>query len=180
MKDVAEALDYTVRGLVHPIITKGTLADVDKFLNLMKDGKLQGRAVLKVSDTSKQLSTPAAPAIKNPQIATNFEDRLFINGQYVPSKDNKTFDIINPATEKLAATIYEAGVDDVDLAVKAAKAAFPAWNDLGALERSSYLFKLADAMDKHADELDYLDAICMGKPIGNCTFFAIAKMTRSG
>jgi propanol-preferring alcohol dehydrogenase len=42
-------LDFTARGLVHPILTKGTLDDVDKFCEMLKHGKLPGRAVLKVS-----------------------------------------------------------------------------------------------------------------------------------
>ncbi|EMC95727.1 hypothetical protein BAUCODRAFT_71132 [Baudoinia panamericana UAMH 10762] len=49
LKDVEEALDFTARGLVHPILTKGTLSDVDKFCKLMGEGKLPGRAVLKVA-----------------------------------------------------------------------------------------------------------------------------------
>jgi len=42
-------LDFTARDLVHPILTKGTLDDVDKFCEMMLAGKLPGRAVLKVS-----------------------------------------------------------------------------------------------------------------------------------
>lgn len=49
LKDVEEALDFTARGLVHPILTKGTLDDVDKYCELMMAGKLSGRAVLKIS-----------------------------------------------------------------------------------------------------------------------------------
>ncbi|KAK6388867.1 hypothetical protein LTR65_007147 [Meristemomyces frigidus] len=49
LKDVEEALDFTARGLVHPILTKGTLADVDKFCKLMEAGKLPGRAVLRIA-----------------------------------------------------------------------------------------------------------------------------------
>jgi propanol-preferring alcohol dehydrogenase len=45
----AYRLDFTARGLVHPILTKGTLDDVDKFCEMMLAGKLPGRAVLKVS-----------------------------------------------------------------------------------------------------------------------------------
>lgn len=43
LKDVEEALDFTARGLVHPILTKGTLDDVDKFCELMIAGKLWSR-----------------------------------------------------------------------------------------------------------------------------------------
>lgn len=46
---VEEALDFCARDLVHPILTKGTLDDVDRFCKLMKAGNLPGRAVLKIS-----------------------------------------------------------------------------------------------------------------------------------
>ncbi|KAK5168910.1 uncharacterized protein LTR77_006219 [Saxophila tyrrhenica] len=49
LKDVEEALEFTARGLVKPILTKGSLSDVDKFIDMMKAGKLPGRAVLKVA-----------------------------------------------------------------------------------------------------------------------------------
>lgn len=49
LKDVEEALDFTARGLVHPILTKGKLSDLDKYCKLMIEGKLSGRAVLQVS-----------------------------------------------------------------------------------------------------------------------------------
>ncbi|THW68336.1 alcohol dehydrogenase [Aureobasidium pullulans] len=49
LKEVEEALDFTARGLVRPILTKGTLEDVDRFLQLLDQGKLPGRAVLKIA-----------------------------------------------------------------------------------------------------------------------------------
>jgi aldehyde dehydrogenase (NAD+) len=58
---------------------------------------------------------------------TNIETRLFINGEFTPSIRGKIFKLINPATDKLAAEVYEAGAEDVDLAVQSAKKAFPAW-----------------------------------------------------
>lgn len=48
LKDVQEALDFTARGLVRPILTRGSLEDVEKFCGLMREGKLVGRAVLKI------------------------------------------------------------------------------------------------------------------------------------
>lgn len=48
LKDVDECLDFTARGLVRPILTKGTLNDLEKLCHQMKDGKLAGRAVMKV------------------------------------------------------------------------------------------------------------------------------------
>ena len=49
LRDVNDCLDFTARGLVRPILTKGTLDDVDKYCELMIAGKLPGRAVLKVN-----------------------------------------------------------------------------------------------------------------------------------
>ncbi len=94
----------------------------------------------------------------------HIEDRLFINGEFVPSISGKKFDIVNPNNEKFAASVYEAGAEDVDLAVKAAKEAFPAWSALSATDRQGYLNKLADAIEKNVTEISYLEAISMGKP----------------
>ena len=102
------------------------------------------------------------------------EARLFINGEFVESKSGKKFDVHNPATEVLAASVYEAGAEDVDLAVKAAEAAFEGWDGIGATARSGHLVKLAEAIEQIADELDYLDAICMGKPVADCTVSFLA------
>lgn len=49
LKDVEEALDFTARGLVHPILTRGGLEDINKFLDDMNAGKLAGRAVIKIA-----------------------------------------------------------------------------------------------------------------------------------
>ncbi|PWY73027.1 aldehyde dehydrogenase [Aspergillus heteromorphus CBS 117.55] len=104
------------------------------------------------------------------------EDRLFINGEFVPSKAGKKFDVYNPATEKVSASVYEADADDVDLAVQAAKAAFPAWSELSALERGHYLERWADALEKSLPEISYLDAISMGKPAYPDPISALAPM----
>jgi propanol-preferring alcohol dehydrogenase len=48
-KDTDEALEFTARGLVHPILTHGTLYDLNDFVARMAEGKLPGRAVLKVA-----------------------------------------------------------------------------------------------------------------------------------
>lgn len=49
LKDVEECLDFTARGLVHPILTHGKLEDLDKFCDQMIKGNLPGRAVLKIA-----------------------------------------------------------------------------------------------------------------------------------
>jgi aldehyde dehydrogenase (NAD+) len=96
---------------------------------------------------------------------TDIETRLFINGKFVPSRAGKTFDVINPATEKVTASPYEATAEDVDLAVGAAKAAFPAWSELDAFARADFFYKLADLVEKFNPQLAKLEAVSMGRPI---------------
>jgi acyl-CoA reductase-like NAD-dependent aldehyde dehydrogenase len=61
--------------------------------------------------------------------------------------------------------VFDADAADVDVSVKAAWAAFPAWSELCAVERSSYLFKLANAMETGLLEISFLDAVNMAKQI---------------
>ncbi|KAH7233893.1 aldehyde dehydrogenase [Fusarium redolens] len=98
------------------------------------------------------------------------ENRLFINGEFVPSVSGKTFDLTNPTTEEKIGSVYEAGAEDVDLAVEAAKAAFPAWSALSAEERCDYLIKLADEIEKNEDLFMHLEAIAMGMPQSGTKF----------
>ncbi|KAH7191507.1 aldehyde dehydrogenase [Fusarium oxysporum] len=98
------------------------------------------------------------------------ENRLFINGEFVPSVSGKTFDLTNPTTEEKIGSVYEAGAEDVDLAVEAAKAAFPAWSALSAEERCDYLIKLADEIEKNEDLFMHMEAIAMGMPQSGTKF----------
>lgn len=107
-----------------------------------------------------------------PEGPTNIETRLFINGEFVPSKSGKSFDVINPATEKLTASPFEAGAEDVDLAVEAAKAALPAWSEMGGFARARYFYKLADLVEKANNEFGKLEAVSMGRPIATYSKFS--------
>jgi aldehyde dehydrogenase (NAD+) len=92
--------------------------------------------------------------------------KLFIDGKFVPSVRGKTFETYNPATEEVLAVVSEAQEEDVDLAVKAARKAFEkgAWPDLSAAERAHLIYKLADLIDEHKEELAQLEALDNGKP----------------
>jgi len=77
------------------------------------------------------------------------EDRygLFIGGEFVEPKSGKYFQTINPATEEVLAEVAEAGPEDVDLAVKAAREAHEKyWRELPGSERSKYIFRIARAL----------------------------------
>ena len=109
-------------------------------------------------------STAKATDVANKPIET----RLFINGEFVESSNpTKTFDLQNPHSLKHVASVHEASAHDVDLAVKAAKAAQPAWADLSAGERQMWLYKLADAFERVLPEISYVEAITISKPLHN-------------
>ncbi|CDW85535.1 betaine-aldehyde dehydrogenase [Stylonychia lemnae] len=92
--------------------------------------------------------------------------QLLINGKFVNSASGQTFDTFNPATEEKIASVQEAGAEDVDRAVKAARKAFDEgpWRRMAASERGKLLCKLADLIDKNVEELGYLEALDNGKP----------------
>src|SRR4051812_9122040 len=93
--------------------------------------------------------------------------KLLINGEWVEGK--KHFDTINPATGEVLTQIAEASAADVDQAVAAARQAFDdpkgAWRKMSASERGRLIWKLADLMEQHIDELAELETLDNGKPI---------------
>ncbi|WAA08799.1 aldehyde dehydrogenase family protein [Fervidibacillus albus] len=97
--------------------------------------------------------------------------KLYINGEFVESVSGKTFDSFNPATGEVLAKVYEAGPEDIDKAVKAARKAFDEgpWSKMSAADRSRLMYKLADLMEEHKDELAQLETLDNGKPIRETT-----------
>jgi aldehyde dehydrogenase (NAD+) len=96
------------------------------------------------------------------------EDRygLFIGGEFVEPKSGTYFESINPATEEPLAEVAEAGPEDVDLAVKAAREAHEKhWRDLPGTERAKYIFRIARALQERAREFAVLESMDGGKPI---------------
>lgn len=93
--------------------------------------------------------------------------KLYINGEFVDSLSEKTFETYNPATGEVLATVAEAGPADIDRAVKAARKSFDEgpWSKMSAAERSRIMYKLADLMELHKDELAQLETLDNGKPI---------------
>ncbi|MEN8699919.1 aldehyde dehydrogenase family protein [Bacillus infantis] len=93
--------------------------------------------------------------------------KLFINGEFVESASQKTFESYNPATGEVLATLYEAGPEDIDKAVLAARKAFDEgkWSKMGSAKRSRLMYKLADLMEENKEELAQLETLDNGKPI---------------
>jgi aldehyde dehydrogenase (NAD+) len=90
----------------------------------------------------------------------------YINGEFRPSSNGKTIDVINPATEEVIAQVPASTKDDVDAAVAAARAAFDGpWSKLSARERGRFVYKLGERMMERADEFARLETLHNGKPI---------------
>src|SRR5580698_1336147 len=91
--------------------------------------------------------------------------QLLIGGKWVPAKSGKTFETINPANEEVLALVAEGDKADVDEAVKAARKAYEEgkWSKIGPHQRARFLFKIADLIEQHADELAELETLDNGK-----------------
>jgi len=98
--------------------------------------------------------------------------QMYVNGEWVDSKSNKTFPVYDPATEELIAQVPEANADDVNRAVAAAKSAFDdgPWASTTAQERGRVLFRLADKIRQNAAMLAELESRNTGKPIVEAEF----------
>ena len=92
-------------------------------------------------------------------------DRLFIDGEFTDALDGATFRSIDPHDGSTLADVARAGPADVDRAVAAAEAAFPAWSRTQASARGRYLLRLADLIEARADELATLESLDTGHPI---------------
>ncbi len=90
--------------------------------------------------------------------------RNFINGKYVDAKGDGSFAVIDPATEETYATSPVSGAADVDAAYSAAAAAFDEWGESTPSERQLALFRIADEMEKRAEEFADLESQDAGKP----------------
>ncbi|WP_086831821.1 aldehyde dehydrogenase family protein [Streptomyces sp. NRRL B-24572] len=90
---------------------------------------------------------------------------LFIDGEFVDAADGKVFKTVSPSSEEVLAEVAQAGAEDVDRAVKAARKAFEKWSALPGSERAKYLFRIARIIQERSRELAVLETLDNGKPI---------------
>jgi len=93
--------------------------------------------------------------------------QMLINGKWVNSLSEKTFPTYNPATGEVLARVAEGDKEDIDLAVKAARAAFESgpWRKMSASQRGRLIWKVADLIDANKEELAELEMLDNGKPL---------------
>ncbi|HJS90542.1 MAG TPA: aldehyde dehydrogenase family protein [Steroidobacteraceae bacterium] len=92
--------------------------------------------------------------------------KLLIAGERLESSSGATFETLNPATGEILARVARASPADIEVAVSAARRAFEdrAWRRMSAYERSNLLLRLADLIERDADELAVLECLDNGKP----------------
>ncbi|MEU4640159.1 aldehyde dehydrogenase family protein [Micromonospora sp. NPDC023814] len=91
---------------------------------------------------------------------------LFVDGKFVDPTDGGGFKSINPASEEVLAEVAEAGAQDVDRAVRAARQAYEkVWGPMPGRDRAKYLFRIARIIQERSRELAVLESLDNGKPI---------------
>ncbi|MFK7757041.1 MAG: aldehyde dehydrogenase [Flavobacteriales bacterium] len=103
----------------------------------------------------------------------------FINGQFQPAQSGKTIENIKPSTGEVYGTIPESSTEDVELAVKSAKAAFSGWKNTPKEKRSEILAKLADLIHKNQAKLALAEAIDNGKPVSLASHVDIPRAEKN-
>ena len=92
---------------------------------------------------------------------------MYVDGEFAPAADGGTRELRNPANGEVIASVAEGTREDADRAIRSARRAFDEgpWSELTALDRAKLLFRLADLIDEHGDELKRIDTLNNGKPL---------------
>jgi phenylacetaldehyde dehydrogenase len=109
-----------------------------------------------------QLSEPVAGFLAG-------KHQAFIGGKWVDAASGKTFETYDPSSGRVIANVAACDTVDIDRAVAAARAAFESgpWPSTTGSERAKMMWKLAELIEKHADELTELESLNNGKPLAN-------------
>jgi phenylacetaldehyde dehydrogenase len=93
--------------------------------------------------------------------------KMLINGKWVPALSGKTFEVVDPSTGQPIARVAEGEKEDIDVAVRAARAAFESgpWPAMTPSQRGKLVWKIGDLIAQHADELAELETLNNGKPL---------------
>ena len=106
------------------------------------------------------------------------QTRLFIDGEFVDALGGGRIEVLNPFDNSRLAEVEEAREADVDRAVEAAGAAFPAWSRMDAADRGRILLRLADLIEERAEELIELEALDTGHPVRDARKLDVPRTAR--
>ncbi|XP_062233103.1 aldehyde dehydrogenase family 2 member B7, mitochondrial-like isoform X2 [Phragmites australis] len=114
-----------------------------------------------------------------PPVQVNYT-KLLINGDFVDSASGKTFPTLDPRTGNVIAHVAEGDAEDVNRAVAVARKAFDEgpWPKMTAYERSKILFRFADLIEKHNDEIAALETWDNGKPYEQAAHIEVPMVAR--
>ncbi|GAB7361489.1 hypothetical protein MBLNU230_g1545t1 [Neophaeotheca triangularis] len=105
-----------------------------------------------------------ASTLKDPNL---FQDKCYINGQWVSSFSSKSFEVHNPATDDLIGSCPEATVDDMEHAIKSASMAFPAWKAVSGRARGRILRRVFDLLCENKEDIGKIITSENGKSMGD-------------
>ncbi|KAL4930806.1 Aldehyde/histidinol dehydrogenase [Aspergillus undulatus] len=105
-----------------------------------------------------------SPFMTDPSL---FIEKSYIDGQWVSSRSNKTFNVYNPATEELIGTAPESNTDDINAAIQAAANAFPTWRAQSGRQRGRILRKLFDLIVENKEDIGTIITAENGKATGD-------------
>jgi phenylacetaldehyde dehydrogenase len=93
--------------------------------------------------------------------------KMLINGRWVEAASGKTFPTYNPATGETLSQVAEGDREDIDRAVRAARAAFESgpWSKMSPSGRGRLIWKIADLLEQHLEEFAQLESLDNGKPL---------------
>src|SRR5882762_7094525 len=103
----------------------------------------------------------------------DIQHQLFINGEFTDARSGQTFVTTNPATEEKIADVASAGAEDVDTAVRAARAQMEPgsdWQKMKPRDRAKILWRIADMLSTRAADIGHIETIDNGKPIFESQF----------
>ncbi len=123
---------------------------------------------MNVTEIFETMAYGPAPEARDPAVRWIEEHQpfdCFIGGTWRPPATGEHFDIVNPANGKPLARVAQAGSEDVDAAVDAARAAAASWRETPAHQRARYLYALARQVQRHSRLLAVLESLDNGKPI---------------
>ncbi len=92
-------------------------------------------------------------------------NQLYINGKWKTPYRSKKIEVINPATEKMIGSVPEGSQEDVEEAIKSARAAFDSWSTTSSSVRSAYINKLVEEMKTHKDQMAEVITSELGMPL---------------
>ncbi len=114
--------------------------------------------------TAATTATTLAPTVSSFVVRKH---KMLINGKWVDSASGKLFSTFNPATGEVLSEVAEGDREDIDRAVKAARAAFEtgSWSRMTASERGRAIWRLGDLLEKNLEDFAQIESLDNGKPL---------------